>query len=189
MVIDTTIARRTERDRQGRVASVIALSLAVMAGLVIFVGGSAWAQAPGGSRYVQDEAVKVQIGGVWSIRVHSIDVFADRSLRVNLIFSFNGDVTAELGFTDLNQIQLVSDATDERVNARGKPEGPAVPIGFGADGFRFVRNDPIRIAFQFPAFHEPTRTVRLVIYQRAYHWARAQIPDLIIRDIALFAKQ
>lgn len=147
-----------------------------------------WAQTPaGGGRFVQDESVGT-VAGVWAIRVHSVDVFPDRSMRVNLVFAFRAESTGEIAFGDLTQIQLVADRSDERVHAQGQVEGPIMQLYPNRRGFRITRQDSVRIGFRFPAFQDSPRTVRFVLYQAAMQWGLTPLPDFVIRNIALFAK-
>ena len=153
----------------------------------------AGAQSSGGKRYIQHEEVATQVFN-WGFRVHSVDVFSDRSMRVNLVVTNTGQRSASLAVMDLNYIYLVADGSNERVPARGRPEGISrstadmgTPGGFV---FRFAPDDPTRIAFRFPPFEEQARTVRLVINRNAFAGSLSDSPpsDFVIRNIALFAR-
>jgi hypothetical protein len=138
------------------------IGVGVVSALACLPLGEAVAQAPG--QYVQQNLAIRDLGehGTWTIQVESVDVFKDRSLRVNLIITNASSVLDFLTLRDPSRIHLVSDAL-ERVSAEGKPEGQWAADSAG--NIQFVANDAVRLSLKFPSFHHRTKTVTLIFYK------------------------
>src|ERR1700675_506400 len=115
---DSGSVGRQKRRHQDRISSWLIMSF-----VLAFVG-PAWGQSSGGGRYIQAETVGA-MAGIRFFRVHSVDVFPDKSMRVNFIVSQTGGSPERIRFSidHMRYLQLVSDSSDQRLEPTGLPEG------------------------------------------------------------------
>jgi hypothetical protein len=146
--------------------------------LAVFVlTTGALAQAP--ARYVQENIVSPPFYPSCWLCVDSVDVLENKSLRVNLIVTHEGDHQNVLTFLDVSKIQLVSDSLD-RVAASGKPEGQFMSDSRG--GIILAPREAIKLSLKFPGFREQTKRVNLIFYYGAISGAAG----FTVPNIALF---
>lgn len=124
-------------------------------------------------------------GGPWTIRVESVDVFADRSMRVNFLVTNQGRQAVIIQRGQAKAIELISDKL-ERVSAIGRLEGSF--YSQDEQTIRLTPQESIRIAIRFPAFPSEAKTVRLIIRPAGLNFGYLN-SEVIIPNIALFASQ